>query len=150
MSILEVASPIITILLLIKIALAMLTNCFSPDKHSFDISYYKSFTLSISRKPMSLQTLNNWESVDSSIGSKFNLRVPLNITESCGIIVIDFLRLFKGIVDISILSIVLFPSNASRILNNNKLKVDLQLPVLPTIPTFSQAFNFKFIFFKTK
>ena len=69
-----------------------------------------------------------------------SLIVPSNIVASCKIIVIDSLNYAKDNVDMSTPSINIYPFIASRILNNDKVMVDLPAPVLPTTPIFSFDF----------
>lgn len=52
----------------------------------------------------------------------------------------DSLNCSSEISEISILSINILPSNASKILNKLNMIVDLPAPVRPTIPIFSLLF----------
>lgn len=76
-------------------------------------------------------------------GSKLNLNVPVNNIGSYGIIVTFSLKLCNPTLEISIPSKIIFPNSLlgsfdnSKILIKPKVMVDLPLPVLPTIPTFS-------------
>jgi hypothetical protein len=56
-----------------------------------------------------------------------------------------FLNSFRGIYDISISSINIYPSNTSTILAKDSPIVLLPAPVLPTIPIFSYEFILKLI-----
>ena len=69
-----------------------------------------------------------------------SLMVPSNIVASYKIIVIDSLNYDKDNVDMSTPSIKIYPFIASRILNKDKVMVDLPAPVLPTTPIFSLDF----------
>jgi len=81
--------------------------------------------------------------------SIFSLIVPTNKIGSCGMIAILVLKSSRPIFDTSMPSIKIFPSAASTILSNEISKVDLPLPVRPTMPIFSFGFMLIVTFFRT-
>ena len=83
-------------------------------------------------------------------GSKFVLIVPSKRTGSWGIIPNRFLKSWRPIVEISTLSIHIWPLAGSTSRNNARISVDFPLPVRPTTPTFSPPSMVKFTPFKTK
>ena len=83
-------------------------------------------------------------------GSKFVFKVPSNKNGSCGTIDKLLLNFFKGISQIFSPSISIFPSKASITLNNDKVRLDFPLPVLPIIPIFSPGLISKLIFLSAK
>lgn len=70
-----------------------------------------------------------------SCASKKNIKVISKTHLTCGIMLRFPRRSWSPIVDISIPSIIILPSDPSRILNKQFVSVDLPAPVLPTIPT---------------
>ena len=80
-----------------------------------------------------VKALKHSDSLYSSKGSKFFLIVPEKSIVSYGIIVILDLRSCKGTLLISIPSIVILPFEGIMSRNNAIIRVDLPLPVLPTI-----------------
>ena len=83
-------------------------------------------------------------------GSKFVLIVPSKRTGSWGMIPNRFLKSWIPMLEISILSIHIWPPTGSTSRNSARMSVDFPLPVLPTTPTFSPPSIVKFTPFKTK
>lgn len=101
-----------------------------------------SYKINFSRKSCEM---GNWErdqtsqiswSECSSRGSRLPLIVPSNKMGSWGMILRRLRRSWTPIVEISILSITIRPLDGSTKRNSAWIKVDLPLPVLPTIPIF--------------
>ena len=159
MSILAVASSRIMILDLLRIALHMQINYFSPllrlDPFS-SIAYsiplgslsIKSYRLAFLSSFIILSLLS--ESWVYSVGSMLNMRVALNIDGSWGIIVIFSLKISKGTSAIFTPSINIWPENNSMILVKARAMVDCPAPVRPTIPIFSPGCAVKLMPLRTK
>lgn len=151
-SILAVASSIRIILLFLSIALAMHKSCFSPALKLSPPSYkfeYNPFLLSAN---LSRQQSNNTYLISSSEhlfnGSKLSRIVPLKITASQIILVIDSLNYFRDMFYVSMSSITIYPSALSNNLRMLIVIVDLPAPVRPTIPILSIGLILKDILFK--
>lgn len=130
----------------------MHNNCFSPALKLSPPSYkleHNPFLLSAN---LSRQQSNRTYLISSSEhlfnGSKLSRIVPLNMTESYIILVIDSLNYFKDIFYVSISSIKIYPSTLSNNLRILIVIVDLPAPVRPTIPILSIGFILNEILFK--
>lgn len=77
-----------------------------------------------------------WSSVCSSRGSRLLRMDPWNMVGSCGMMLSLERRSWSPIREMSTPSIRIFPAVGSTIRNRVWIKVDLPLPVLPTIPVF--------------
>uniref|UniRef100_A0A7C9EIF7 Uncharacterized protein n=1 Tax=Opuntia streptacantha TaxID=393608 RepID=A0A7C9EIF7_OPUST len=75
-------------------------------------------------------------SVYSSSGSKLLRTVPSNMVGSCGIMLNLDRRSCSPIEEMLMPSMVICPAAGSIIRNSACMRVDLPLPVLPTIPVF--------------
>ena len=117
-------------------ALAIHRSCFYPAlKFSPPSDNFVSNELFIIPYKQHLSTTDKISSsVFFPVGSKFSLSVPSNIVESYIMIVIFSLSYLKGICFISLPSIIIYPLEASKILNKLIVMVDLPAPVLPTTP----------------
>ena len=145
MSMLAVASSKIIILFLLRIALTMHINCFSPVlRVSLLIS---SFRWS---RPAFLRRLVMTEVLWMEVGSILNCKLPLKMTGSYGITVIFSLNTFNSTFEISTWSIEIDPYETSSILVRASARVDFPDPVLPTTPIFSPPATLKLIPFKTR
>lgn len=151
-SILAVASSIKIILLFLSIALAIHNNYFSPALKLSPPSYkleYNPFLFSVN---LSKQQSNKTYLISSSEhlfnGSKLSRIVPLKITASYIMLVIDSLNYYKDIFYVSISSIKIYPSILSNNLRILIVIVDLPAPVRPTIPILSIGLILNDILFK--
>ena len=77
-----------------------------------------------------------WLSLYSPRGSRLLLTVPSNIVGSCGMMLSLDLRSCSPMVQMSTQSTSIWPIVGSTIRKRACIRVDLPLPVLPTIPVF--------------
>jgi len=93
--------------------------------------------------PMLSILVANWDRARASInsasfflenGSKFSLSVPLNRIGFCGIMESFDRRGWRPTMEVSTLSMWIFPSETSTVLSKDANKELFPAPVLPTIP----------------
>ena len=111
-------------------------SALSCSNISYNLTFFKTSSISESEYKLS--------------GSKLVFKVPSNKNGSCGTMDKLLLNFFNGISWIFSPSISIFPSKASIILNNDKVRLDFPLPVLPIIPIFSPGFISKLILLSAK
>lgn len=85
----------------------------------------------------------------SSRGSRLFLMVPSNKVGSWGMILRRLRRSWRPIFEISMLSIMILPPSGSVNRNKAWIKVDLPLPVRPTIPIFFPPGNLQVTSWRT-
>lgn len=137
-----VASSSSTILLLLKMARHIQSNCFSPAlKFSPPCETWNLSPLSLSllsRLPRS--AFCNSDKISSSVllfwGSMLKRRLPVNKVGSCGITVIFYRNKGRARSLMSSPSIIIEPLSSSTMRLNARQIVLFPAPVLPTMPTF--------------
>mmetsp|Transcript_1598 Transcript_1598/g.1956 ORF Transcript_1598/g.1956 Transcript_1598/m.1956 type:complete len:360 (+) Transcript_1598:152-1231(+) len=154
MSMLAVASSIITILFFLRMALQMQISCLSPELKFSPLLPIGKFRPELSpqanaSRPAARSSLRISPSSFLFSGSRLNLRVPLNSVASCGMIVILVLRSAMPTLLMSTPSILMLPDSFSMILQMASQRVLLPAPVLPTTPTFSPWLILRQISFST-
>lgn len=121
----------------------------SSTNHSPFFYFFSGSLLRRSSKPASLSKSSIYWSGTSPEGSRLNLIVSLNITGSCGITVMSFLKLSIFTAEVSIPSISILPDSISMMRDKARHKVLLPDPVLPTMPIFSPGWTSKLNFWRT-
>ena len=148
------ASSRITNFDFLRIALLIHISYFSPllklDPFSLIFRFIPSFWLfTIYSNWLSFKISKISSLLNTFYGSKLNLKEPVKIVGSYGIRVILLLKSYRFIYYILILSISIWPSKISTILQIAYEIVLFPAPVLPTIPIFIPFSTLKEIFFNT-